>query len=659
MRGKSRYSIIFFMFIFLSIFFNFGIIHAANNTAVFFVAPDGSDKNNGTENKPFKTLLKARDGARKSKAEEPKKIIVREGSYYEVELILEPEDSGLTIEAYPGENPVLYGGRPITNWEKDGNFYAAKLEGVKDRTWDFRLLLVNNEMRPRARLPKTGAFEHLSKTFRVRCMSSSGGMWEVQPSEEQLTTMKYNRKDIGPWLDLNNAELTTFGAWDETLVGLKSMDEDTQTVTFSITAGYPPGSFTHHEMIDGSFCYWKKGQTYIIWNVKEGMHEPGQWYLDRTNEKLVYWPLPGEDISKINVLAPTKETVIDIKKDTKDITLKGLVISCTKTPLIEYGYGAWAFKGAISGSGFNNCRFIDLTVENVSGYGITNSGNNLLFEECEIKYTGAGGVILGGQSVTFANNHIHDDGLIYPSGVALYINTDNSRINHNEVHGTSFIGILCSGQGNILESNLVYDVMKELNDGGCFVIVGKNNIIRGNFCHDGPGDEEEWAGYFDRGEFRFNWAYYMDENALDCIFEENLALNTVRPTHMHMTKNCTFRNNVFIDKGIQILSFPRSSGLTFEKNILIADEIIFSNQYDAFKATPNNVFYSRLGVITHENVMLYTPLDYLPLKPEDGTVFGDPMFVDWENGNFNFKPDSPAPRLGIKPIDVSTAGRKD
>ena len=126
-----------------------------------------------------------------------------------MEIVLEPEDSGLTIEAFPGEKPILYGGRPVTNWEKDGKFYSAELEGVKDKTWDFRLLVVNNETRPRARLPKTGAFEHLSKTFRVRWMSGSGGGWESQPSEEQLTTMKYNRKDIGPWLDLRNAELTT------------------------------------------------------------------------------------------------------------------------------------------------------------------------------------------------------------------------------------------------------------------------------------------------------------------------------------------------------------------------------------------------------------------------------------------------------------------
>ena len=170
-------------------------------------------------------------------------------------------------------------------------------------------------------------------------------------------------------------------------------------------------------------------------------------------------------------------------------------------------------------------------------------------------------------------------------------------------------------------------------------------------------DEEKWAGYFDRGENRFNWAYYMDENSTDCSFEGNLALNTVLPTHMHMTKDCTFRNNIFIDRGVQKLSFPRSSGLTFEKNVLIADEIIFSNPYDAFKIMADNVMYSRFDVVTQEKVMIYTPVDYLPFKPANGTVLADPGFVDWEKGDFSFKPGSPALKLGIESLDLSDAGR--
>jgi hypothetical protein len=40
----------------------------------------------------------------------------------------------------------------------------------------------------------------------------------------------------------------------------------------------------------------------------------------------------------------------------------------------------------------------------------------------------------------------------------------------------------------------------------------------------------------------------------------------------------------------------------------------------------------------------------------------DPLFVDPAGGDFSLKPDSPAIKLGFKPIDINTAGprnRKD
>lgn len=44
------------LFVTLFAFFNCGIIHAANNASKFYVAPDGSDRNKGTEEKPFLKL---------------------------------------------------------------------------------------------------------------------------------------------------------------------------------------------------------------------------------------------------------------------------------------------------------------------------------------------------------------------------------------------------------------------------------------------------------------------------------------------------------------------------------------------------------------------------------------------------------------------------
>jgi len=37
-------------------------------------------------------------------------------------------------------------------------------------------------------------------------------------------------------------------------------------------------------------------------------------------------------------------------------------------------------------------------------------------------------------------------------------------------------------------------------------------------------------------------------------------------------------------------------------------------------------------------------------------IYADPLFVDWERGDFRLRPESPALKLGIKSIDVREAG---
>lgn len=44
---------------------------------------------------------------------------------------------------------------------------------------------------------------------------------------------------------------------------------------------------------------------------------------------------------------------------------------------------------------------------------------------------------------------------------------------------------------------------------------------------------------------------------------------------------------------------------------------------------------------------------------EKASLFGDPLFVDPAGGDFSFRPDSPALKLGIEPLDVSKMGRLD
>src|SRR4051812_37386306 len=48
------------------------------------------------------------------------RIVLRGGTYFMPEpLVLTPTNSKLTIEAYPGEQPILSAGRRIENWRKE------------------------------------------------------------------------------------------------------------------------------------------------------------------------------------------------------------------------------------------------------------------------------------------------------------------------------------------------------------------------------------------------------------------------------------------------------------------------------------------------------------------------------------------------------------
>ena len=91
----------------------------------FHVASKGDDANPGTLAKPFATLPRAQQAARKLAGREPVTVLVREGTYYLPEtLIFSAEDSGtkaapVVYQAYPKEQAVISGGIRLTNlkWE--------------------------------------------------------------------------------------------------------------------------------------------------------------------------------------------------------------------------------------------------------------------------------------------------------------------------------------------------------------------------------------------------------------------------------------------------------------------------------------------------------------------------------------------------------------
>lgn len=612
----------------------------------YFVAPAGNDAWSGTRPEPnadktdgpFATLHAARDAARQAKPAQPRRIIILQGRYFlNKPLELDTRDSGLTIEAAPGANVVLIGGRKVTAWKKDGEkFYSVELPATKNGTWDFRAFFVNGRFCPRARLPQQGFFNHLN-TFERHLPDGK----RRKPTLEQKTTMKYDPKDIRPWLDIKNAEIRVYHMWDESLVGVVSNDTKANMLKFTSPAGYPPGTFGV--------------KKYIVWNVRKGLTQPGQWYLDRTRGKLVYWPMPTEKTSDIDAIAPTLERIVRIQgtkdKPAKDITIRGIALSVTATPLETGGFGALNFDGAISLQFAADCRLQQLQIFNVSGYAIKASASNARIEKCHLHNTGAGGIKFDGHDALITDNHIHDVGLLYPSGIGIWATGKAATLSHNEIHDTSYTGIDCGGRDHIIEQNLIYRTMLELRDGGAiYTHEGKNVIVRGNFARDIA------AVYDDYG----TCAYYLDERSENCLVENNLAINIGWPSHNHKAMNNTIRNNIFINTFDEEtrLEFNMSSDYTFEKNVVYTTGPLIIRNREAITTFKDNVIFSEKGPVNCHKLKEYDAVATYPLEAKHGNILSNPLLTDYDKGIVRFAPDSPALKLGIKPIDVASAGRR-
>ncbi len=612
------------------------------------VALDGNDDwsglpaeaNAARTDGPKATPAAALGAARKAETPAPKCIVLRGGDYFiEEPLRLSNQDSGLTVEAAPGEAVVLYGGRRVTGWRPDGDrFWAADLPEVKSGEWDFRMLVVNGRFCERARLPKAGFFTHLSE-WDVRWMGTTGGGWQRKPTEDELTTMKYRPEDLGPWLDTKNAEVNVYHMWDESVVGVASIDTEQRVLKFASLAGHPPGAFGV--------------KNYVVWNVREGLQEPGQWYLDRTAGKVVYWPLPGEDMRGADAVAPVAESIIIVQGSESQavagVTLRGLTLSVTNTPLAAGGFGAGRFPGAVSLVNTQDCRLLGLKLVNVGGQGVkTWRCEGLQIGNCEVHHTGACGLVVRGTNCSVEDCLVHDVGVSYPSAIGITCGGKGNRIAHSEIHDTPYSAVTAGGDDHAIEDNLIYRAMLELHDGaGIYIGFCKNVALRRNFVRD----------IVDTGGYGAS-AYYLDEQAENCIVENNLSLRVVRPSQNHWATNNTIRNNVFVADGDMNLTFARCTNYRIERNVVRAGgKITFSNA-QAITAMPDNLLYSAQGLIERTDLDNYRQVAKSAYEPSEGTVVAEPGLEGVETGRCRFAAESPAHALGIEPVDVSAAGRR-
>jgi hypothetical protein len=291
--------------------------------ADLFVAPGGRDDNPGTAEKPLATLAGARAAVRRLKADGGLKagatVMVRAGTYRLSEpVLLDPEDSGtkehpIVYAAYPGEKPILSGGRAIRDWKPgEGKRWAAELPAGSGELWGFTQLFVDGKRQTRSRLPDTDDWH---KWWRA-----AGGAADV---------LRFPAKTLRAWPNVEDVEVNLVPqyTWQNQIVPLRAIDPAARTATlrcalpaYSVTAGSP----------------------FRVENVPQGVTRPGAWALDTRTRTVTLWPEDGVDLAKAAVTAPALPVLVccvgSEKGDrlVRGLTFRGLTFTQTdRVPLHE------------------------------------------------------------------------------------------------------------------------------------------------------------------------------------------------------------------------------------------------------------------------------------------------------------------------------------
>jgi hypothetical protein len=423
--------------------------------ATFYVAPNGSDTNPGVDDKPFATVEKAKQAVRAINKDMTGDIVVllRGGTYpIDRTIVFEAADSGsgghdVIYRAASNETPSISGGKRITGWQPDvkGRWKATAPVA------DFRQLYVNGKRAMRSRGEKPAGLE--------------------LAGEDGYTT---TAADMADWKNPSDLEFCYAIEWAHTRCKVQSIKREGGKAIITMLQPH----FTHAKTKEGVNVV--APQQMHIENALELLDEPGEWYLDRPAKTVYYLPRQGEDMAKVEVIAPAVEKLVEFRgtldQPVHNIRLVG----------ITFEHGGWLLP--------NKIGFVDVQANVLLNWrnpmkrdeGLTavhnehlkspsnivcHAAKSICFEGCTFTKLGSGGIDLefGAQDNTIVGCHFYDI-----SGSAVQVG-DVLKDDHHPDDPRKIV------KHNTVANNFIHDVAVEYRGGvGVFAGYTEGTIIAHN-----------------------------------------------------------------------------------------------------------------------------------------------------------------------------------
>ncbi|WP_430931215.1 right-handed parallel beta-helix repeat-containing protein [Saccharicrinis sp. 156] len=493
-----------------------------NKPIELYVSIEGNDHATGAITNPFASIPKAVEAVRALRAKGnhyPATIYLREGKHQLTQTLVLGLEDGLSsvaekaisekpgasqlvqpylkFAAYPGEEPVVSSGIPITGWKRLETDHSELPHLAKGKVWV-------------ADLPK-GIYRFYTLYDEKGRLNRARAEGFVPTKDGDKRTIYFPKGKIKKWDNLKDVELNIRPrrAWAINMLPIGMVDEEKGMAKTKVTATYEMSPLS-------AWVHTKDGCSAWIENTLEAMDEPGEWVINSETRKVYLWPSnPSEDGAPKGILAPSVTELIRVEGEVdysgkRDKPVVGIVFSGItfshadrRAWLDDEDQLGWGMQhdwdmfdrptAALRFRGAEHCQVINCKFVNSGGSGVRfdlHAQQNKV-EDCEFAHLGEAGILLAGYGPgtkdvnhhnSIINNHIHHFSEItwHSPGIWAWQSGYN-HIAHNYIHH--------SGYAAIMLTNRVEPDRKVNGEGGRTV---RHHEIPKDIIHNTKETYENW-----------------------------------------------------------------------------------------------------------------------------------------------------------------------
>ncbi|CAH8281500.1 hypothetical protein EV196_104231 [Mariniflexile fucanivorans] len=644
---------------------------AQSNSIEIYVSQNAAKNSDGSKEKPFANLKAAIAKATQLRANNDKLNIVINmlpGEYHLSEAITIPASlSGLTIKGTDASEVSIKGSVVLNpKWKK---FNETIYETSVPENLNFDQLVINGVPQILARYPN---------------YDENGHYWQGYAADA------ISKERIAKWKHPKGAFFHALhkGRWGGYHFQITGINEDGTAILEGGHQNNRPS--TPHE------------EYRMVENVFEELDSPGEWFLDKENSKLYYWPTENVQLNnakiEVSVLKDLIQVVGTLENPVKNVTISNITFEQTQRtfmdkfePLLRSDWNI--YRGAVVFfEGTENCK-----VENSI---FVHLGGNVIMAS---KYN---------KGLEITGNHIHDNGASAVSFVGDPSAVRSPSFNYSQFVPFSEMDTL-SGPKNelypracLVKDNLIHRIGRtEKQTAGVQISMAMDITVSHNSIYDVPraginiGDGT-WGGHIlefndvfntvletsDHGSFnswgrdRF-WLPKRDVmNKLTTEIPDMYKWDAVKTTIIRNNRfRCDHGWDVDLDDGSSNYhiynNLMLNSGLKFregfkrvaENNIMVNNSlhphVWFANSEDVFKHNIVGDTYQDVGLLGWGKELDYNlfPNEVAMMKSQiydrdKHSQYGDPMFKDPSNLDFSVAENSPALKIGFKNFPMDQFG---